>query len=323
MIIVTGGAGFIGSALVAALNSRGIEDILIVDVLGRDQRWRNLNGRRFVDYLHKDRFLSSLSAARMKDIKAIVHLGASASTTETDVDMLMENNTRYTLALCDYALSNKIRFIYASSAATYGDGSQGYSDEHASAPKLLPLNPYGFSKQMADLAVLRNKAENRVVGLKFFNVFGPREAHKGDMRSMVLRAYEQIKETGKVRLFKSYRADYKDGEQKRDFVYVKDCCEVMLWLLDNPRVNGIFNLGTGQARSWNDLAKAVFGALGLAPAIEYIEMPLELRSQYQYFTEANMGKLRAAGCSTKFLSLEEAIRDYVVNHLEPARRAAG
>lgn len=316
MIIVTGGAGFIGSAFISLLNERGIDDILVVDTLGRDERWRNLNGKRFADYIHKDRLLSSLSGSRLKDIEAIVHMGAATSTTETDVEMLMENNYRYTLQVCDYALSQKIRFIYASSAATYGDGANGYSDKHDLIPQLRPLNAYAFSKQLVDMAVLRNKFENRIVGLKFFNVYGAGESYKGDMRSMVLNAYQQVKQSGSVKLFRSHRPEFKDGEQKRDFIYVKDCCETMLWLLQNPKVNGIFNLGTGKARSWNALVNAVFSALNLPPKIDYIDMPPELRNQYQYFTEAEMAKLRTTGCPVKFHSLEDGVRDYVINHLE-------
>ena len=317
MYIVTGGAGLIGSALIAKLNERGITDILVVDNLSTTEKWKNLRNKSFTDYLHKDAFRRRLeSGIGIKGVKGIVHLGACSSTTEPNVDYLMENNYRYTGALAEYALSNKIRFIYASSAATYGDGEKGYSDEDGVTPGLLPLNPYGYSKHLFDLYVLRANLQSRVVGIKFFNVFGPNEEHKGDMRSMVLKAYEQIKATGTVKLFQSYRPDIKDGDQKRDFIYVKDCAEVLYWLLGAPKVNGIFNLGTGTARSWNELAQGVFTALGKPPSIQHIEMPLSLRKQYQYFTEAKMAKLRVAGCPVNFMTLEAAIRDYVVNHLE-------
>ncbi|HET6370765.1 MAG TPA: ADP-glyceromanno-heptose 6-epimerase [Nitrospiria bacterium] len=317
MLIVTGGAGFIGSAYVWKLNSRGIDDILIVDNLGSSDKWKNLVNRRFVDYLHKEKFLAMIAGERLPfSVRAIVHLGACSSTTERDADYLMENNYRYSRALAEWSLRNNVRFLYASSGATYGDGSEGFSDDDQKTPALKPLNMYGYSKQLFDLWVLRNKLSQKVAGIKFFNVFGPNEYHKGEMASVVFKAFCQVRDTGKVRLFKSHRKEYKDGEQLRDFVYVKDCVEVIEWLRENPEANGIFNLGTGRSRSWNDLAAAVFSAMGRKNAIEYIDMPDSIRNSYQYFTEAKMDKLRSLGCSIRFRSLEDGIHDYVVNHLQ-------
>lgn len=319
MHIVTGGAGFIGSAFVAKLNQQGIDDILVVDELESSTKWRNLLGKRFRDYIHKSKFLELLASDALHGISSITHLGACSSTTETNVEFLMENNYRYSRTVAEYALGHKIRFIYASSAATYGDGAHGYSDEDATTPRLEPLNPYGFSKQIFDLWALRNNYHSKMVGIKFFNVFGPNEGHKGEMRSMVMKAFEQIKARGFINLYRSYRPEFADGEQKRDFIYVKDCTEVMFWLLTHPKVNGIFNLGTGKARSWNDLARAMFGALGVVPDIRYVEMPESIRNQYQYFTEAPMGKLKATGCPCATRSLEEAVTDYASQHLSLGR----
>ncbi len=317
MIIVTGGAGFIGSAFVWKLNQEGIDDILIVDQLGTDDKWKNLVNRRFIDYIYKDNFLQMICSDKVPSkISAIVHMGACSSTTERDADYLWHNNYVYTRQLAEWALEHNIRFIYASSAATYGDGTQGFSDDHGRMSQLRPINMYGYSKQIFDLWVLRQKLENRMAGIKFFNVFGPNEYHKGDMSSVVFKAFYQIKETGKVKLFKSYKKKYKDGGQMRDFVYVKDSVDVMWWLLNNPKINGIFNLGTGKARTWNDLIKAVFAAMKKKTNIEYFAMPQALRNQYQYFTEAEMTKLKKAGCPVKFSSLEDSVRDYVVSYLQ-------
>jgi ADP-L-glycero-D-manno-heptose 6-epimerase len=316
MIVVTGGAGFIGSAFVAKLNDEGQDAIIIVDELGRSEKWKNLVKLRYADYIHNGAFLEMVVSNRVPfPVEAIVHLGACSSTTEQDADYLMENNFHYTSFLADWALARKVRFIYASSAATYGDGSRSFSDDDEVTQTLRPINMYGYSKQLFDLRVLREGLQDRVAGIKFFNVFGPNEYHKGDMTSVVFKAFHQIRETGKVRLFKSYKPEYGDGRQKRDFVYVKDCVEILWWLLNHHEANGIFNLGTGQARTWNDLIGAVYGALSLAPAIDYIEMPEILRGQYQYFTEARMEKLRAAGCPVAFSPLEDAVGDYVKNHL--------
>ena len=317
MIIVTGGAGFIGSAFVWRLNQEGIGDIVIVDRLGTTDKWKNLVNLRFVNYIHKDDFHEMIYNDTVRfDVDAIVHMGACSSTTERDADYLWQNNNVYTGLLAEYAIEHGIRFIYASSAATYGDGTQGFSDDHGKINKLKPINMYGYSKQVFDLRTLKHSWENNIAGIKFFNVFGPNEYHKGDMTSVIFKAFHQIKETGKVRLFKSYLPQYPDGGQLRDFVYVKDCIDVMWWLFKNQDVNGIFNLGTGKARTWNDLINAVFAAMGIKPNIEYIEMPESLRNQYQYFTQAEMDKLGQSGCPVDFSTLEDSVRDYVVNYLQ-------
>ncbi|OQC55338.1 MAG: ADP-L-glycero-D-manno-heptose-6-epimerase [Deltaproteobacteria bacterium ADurb.Bin022] len=317
MIIVTGGAGFIGSAFVWKLNGEGIEDVIVVDHLGTSDKWKNLVPLRFEDYLRKDDFFDMVCDDDVPfEVSAVVHMGACSSTTERDADYLWENNFAYTRTLAEWALDHDIRFIYASSAATYGDGSQGFSDDHGKIPALKPINMYGYSKQVFDLWVLREKLEKKMAGIKFFNVFGPNEYHKGDMTSVIFKAFHQIRQTGKVRLFKSYLPEYPDGGQMRDFVYVKNCVDVLWWLLKHPKTNGIFNLGTGKARTWNDLINAVYAAMNLAPDIEYIEMPEGLRNQYQYFTEADMGKLKKAGAPVDFPALEDSVRDYVQNYLQ-------
>ena len=312
MIVVTGGAGFIGSAFVAKLNAEGIEDIIVVDDLGASDKWKNLVKRRYVDYLHKSVFLHMIESDRIPfPVDAVVHMGACSSTTERDCNYLMENNFHYTSLLAQWAVEKGVRFLYASSAATYGDGLRGFSDEDETTLRLRPINMYGYSKQLFDLRVLREGMADRVAGIKFFNVFGPNEYHKGEMTSVVFKAFRQIRETGRVRLFKSYRPEYPDGGQMRDFVYVKDCIQALWWLLNHREVNGIFNLGTGRAQTWNDLIRAVFAAMNIPPAIDYIEMPEAIREQYQYFTEAKMDKLRAAGCPVSFGTLEETVADYV------------
>ncbi|MGD0169752.1 MAG: ADP-glyceromanno-heptose 6-epimerase [Smithella sp.] len=317
MIIVTGGAGFIGSAFVWKLNQEGIEDIVIVDRLGKTDKWKNLVNLRFVNYIHKDEFYDLIYNDTLSfDVEAIIHMGACSSTTERDADYLWQNNFAYTGQLAEWALERNIRFIYASSAATYGDGKQGFSDDHSKTIELKPINMYGYSKQVFDLRVLRHSWENKIAGIKFFNVFGPNEYHKGDMTSVIFKAFNQIKETGKVRLFKSYLPQYPDGGQMRDFVYVKDCIDVLWWLFKNQDINGIFNLGTGKARTWNDLISAVFAAMGTRQKIEYIEMPEPIRNQYQYFTQAEMDKLNSVGCPVSFSSMEDSVRDYVVNYLQ-------
>ncbi len=316
MIVVTGGAGFIGSVFVAKLNDNGIDNIIVVDELGTSEKWKNLVKRRYADYLDKDAFLKMVEADRVPfSVKAIVHMGACSSTTERDAGYLMENNYHYSCRLAEWAQRNNLRFIYASSAATYGDGSRGFSDDDEMTRALKPINMYGYSKQLFDLWVLRNGLIQNVAGIKFFNVFGPNEYHKADMTSVIFKAFHQIREKGRVGLFKSYRPEYADGGQKRDFVYVKECVEVLWWLLEHREVNGIFNLGTGEARTWNDLIGAVFAALDRPAVIDYIEMPEAIRGQYQYFTEARMDKLRAAGCPVDFAPLEKTVGDYVKNHL--------
>jgi ADP-L-glycero-D-manno-heptose 6-epimerase len=317
MIIVTGGAGFIGSAFVWKLNQEGIEDIVVVDRLGKTDKWKNLVNLRFVNYIHKDEFYDLIYNDTLSfEVEAIIHMGACSSTTERDADYLWQNNFAYTGQLAEWALERNIRFIYASSAATYGDGKQGFSDDHSKISELKPINMYGYSKQVFDLRVLRHSWEDKIAGIKFFNVFGPNEYHKGDMTSVIFKAFNQIKETGKVRLFKSYLLQYPDGGQMRDFVYVKDCIDVLWWLFKNQDVNGIFNLGTGKARTWNDLISAVFAATGTRQKIEYIEMPEPIRNQYQYFTQAEMDKLHSVGCPVSFSSMEDSVRDYVVNYLQ-------
>lgn len=310
--VVTGAAGFIGRNVVAELNRRGEERILLVDDLGTDERWKNLRGLKFGEIRSIGRFREAIGGAgALPAVKAVYHLGACSSTTETDADYLLDNNFHYTRELCEWCLAQGVRFVYASSAATYGDGAQGYSDADSATPGLVPLNMYGMSKQLFDLWALRNGVLGKIAGLKYFNVYGPGEDHKGDMRSVVHKAYGQIRETGAVKLFKSHKPEYKDGEQVRDFVFVKDAVDVTLFCGEHAQASGLFNCGTGQARSWNDLAKAVFAAMGLDPNIEYIEMPETLRGKYQYFTQAEMGKIRAAGYGAAFTSLEDGIRDYV------------
>lgn len=310
-IVVTGGAGFIGSNIVSALNARGIEDIVIVDRLGTGEKWRNLRGLRFLDYMDKEDFLREVEVRRFPEAAALFHMGACSATTELDADYLMRNNFHYSRTLCQWALETNARFITASSAATYGDGSLGYSDRDEATPTLRPLNMYGYSKQLFDEWALRNHHYERIVGLKFFNVFGPGEAHKGDMRSVVHKAHGQIRETGRMSLFRSGHPDYADGEQKRDFIYVKDAVDVALHFLDNPAANGLFNCGTGRAQTWLDLAHAIFAAMDRPVDIEWIDMPASLARKYQYFTEADTAKLREAGYTREFTSLRESVADYV------------
>jgi ADP-L-glycero-D-manno-heptose 6-epimerase len=315
MIILTGGAGFIGSCLVAELNSNNIYDIIVVDNLGKGDKWKNLANKKISQFLYKDTFREIIrNNTKYTGLEAIVHLGACSSTTETDVNYLMDNNFLYSKELADYCINNKIRFIYASSAATYGNGENGYSDE--SIDNLVPLNKYGFSKHLFDMYIKNNGFKDNIAGIKFFNVFGPNEAHKGDMRSMVFKAYKQIVETGKVKLFKSNNAKYVDGGQMRDFIYVKDCVKVIMQMLNNNSFNGIYNLGTGAAKDWNSLVNAVFSAVNRNPNIEYIEMPEHLSKQYQNFTEADTKKLLSKlGKNWQFTSLEDAVKDYVCNYL--------
>lgn len=310
-IVITGGAGFIGSNLVEALNQKGEDRIIIVDHLNEGNKWKNLLGLKFLDYIEKDEFFEKIEKGYFKEVSAIIHLGACSDTTVKNLQFLYLNNYKYSQKLALFSLENNIQFIYASSAATYGDGSIGFSDDEALLPKLKPLNPYGFFKHLFDLWLYYNGFLNKVVGLKYFNVFGEREFHKGEMRSVVLKAYEQIKKEENVKLFKSYNPNYKDGEQLRDFIYVKDAVEVTLFFLENPQIKGIFNVGTGKARTFKDLVLAIFSALNIPPNIEYIEMPEYLRKQYQYFTQADITKLRKAGYNKPMWKLEEAIKSYV------------
>ncbi len=314
MITVTGGAGFIGSALVWQLNRLGEEEITIVDSLGTSEKWKNLRTLRFRNYIDKADFLAQLP--KLGPQRAIIHLGACTDTTATDATYLIRNNYEYSKRVIEYAIEHHIRLIYASSAAVYGDGTLGYDDDPELIERMRPLNIYGYSKQMVDHWAHNRKIMTHVAGLKFFNVFGPNEYHKGEMRSVVHKAWEQIKADGRVRLFKSYDPRYADGEQMRDFIYVKDAVAVIVRLLEMPATCGFLNVGTGTARSWRDLATAVFQALELPPSIEYIEMPAELRGKYQYFTEAEVKRLRESGWEEDFTSLEDAVADYVRNYLE-------
>jgi len=316
MIVITGGAGFIGSAMIWALNQRGYTDIVVVDNLGKTNKWRNLVGLSYHRYIHKDEFLPLLKTRYMEGrIEAIIHMGACSSTTEADCDYLIHNNLEYSKAMCRLAMERDARFIYASSAATYGDGTNGFDDSDDAMDSLHPLNMYGYSKHLFDLWLKKDNLLGKVAGLKFFNVFGPNEYHKDDMKSVVCKAYSQILKTGQLRLFKSHKPEYVHGEQKRDFVYIKDCVHVIDWLLENRDVGGIFNVGTGQARTWNDLAKAVFKAMGVEPQIEYVDMPETIRDKYQYYTCADLNKLQGRGCDVTFRPLEEGVTDYVQNYL--------
>ena len=313
-IVVTGAAGFIGRNAVADLNAHGHDDLLLVDDLGTTDKWKNLRGLAFEDLISPAAFLTLVESGKLANVEAIVHLGACSATTERDADFLLRNNYHYTRTLCEWSLHHKARFIYASSAATYGEGAQGYSDADTATPKLRPLNMYGYSKHMFDLWALKHKLFDRIVGLKYFNVFGPFEDHKEDMRSVVAKSFFQIRDTGKVKLFKSYRPEYADGEQMRDFVYVRDAVALTLSFLAKGSPSGLFNCGTGQPRTWKALVTAVFAAMNVAPNIEFIEMPDALRGKYQYFTQADMAKLQAAGYKRPFMSLEDAVADYIQNY---------
>ena len=314
-IIITGGAGFIGSAIVWAFNRKNFDDILIVDELGKTEKWQNLVNLKFADFIHKDDFISQIEMGQFDNIDGIIHMGACTDTTQKDADFLLWNNYEYTKILANWCVELNKRFVYASSAATYGDGSLGFSDKEEFIPDLHPLNMYAYSKQLFDLWALRNNLFDKIAGIKYFNVFGPNEYHKGDMRSVVNKAFEQISSTGKVRLFKSYNPKYPDGGQMRDFVYVKDAVDMTIFLYEHPKINGIFNCGTGKARTFEDLAKAVFSAMDKPENIEYVDMPTELREKYQYFTQADINKIRKIGYSKRFASLEDAVSDYIKNYL--------
>jgi ADP-L-glycero-D-manno-heptose 6-epimerase len=319
-VVVTGGAGFIGSVLVWELNRRGCSEVAIADFAAHREKCANLTGLCYMEMIEPGHLPARLSSGSMGKLDCIFHLGACSSTTETNEKYLRENNYEYSRKLAEWALGAGVRFVYASSAATYGDGSAGMDDsDPRQLERLRPLNLYGQSKQWMDLHAWREGWLDRIVGLKYFNVFGPNENHKGDMRSLVCKSYAEVLKTGVIRLFKSYRPEYRDGEQKRDFLYVKDAVNMTLHLTANPAANGIFNIGSGEARTWNDLARAVFAALGREARIEYIEMPESIREKYQYFTQADIRKLRGAGYAAPVTSLEDAVRDYVVNYLVPGR----
>lgn len=320
MYIVTGGSGFIGSAIIWALNSRGINDIIVVDELECDEKWKNLVSLKFNDYIEKSVFRKMINETpeNFSNVETIIHMGACSSTTETDASYLVDNNFNYSKDVAKFAKSCDAHLIYASSAATYGDGALGYDDnEDADAiDALRPLNMYGYSKQMFDQWIKKNGLFATTTGLKFTNVFGPNEWHKGEMRSLVCKAYEQIKESGKLKLFKSHIDEYDDGEQMRDFLYVKDAVKMVLFFVDT-KIGGLFNIGSGKAESWNSLANAIFAGMELEPNIEYIDMPIHLRDKYQYYTKAEMSKIVKAGYDHSVEPLEESVIDYVRNHLIP------
>jgi len=311
MVILTGGAGFIGSCFLWKLNREGISDVIIVDNINDGAKWENLSGKHYLDYIQKGEFLKLLESNSLPVPRHIIHMGACSSTLVADSAYLLSNNYEYSRKLAQWAFTHKAPFLYASSAATYGDGQFGYDDSNENTLRLQPLNMYGQSKQLFDLWILNNGYEGKVTGLKFFNVFGPNEYHKGEMRSVICKNFPGVGRGGDpLRLFRSYNPHYKDGEQKRDFIYVKDAVEVIYYFFTHPGKTGIFNLGSGQARTWNDLARAMFLACGKTPRIEYIDVPETLRERYQYFTEAKMDKLSNAGCKYVFQPLEASVTDY-------------
>ncbi len=314
-IVVTGGAGFIGSCIVRKLNEAGRTDLLIVDHIASTNKWLNLRNKKYAAYIHKARFLKMLPD--IDDIEAIIHMGARSATTEQDFDYLWDNNFSYTKALWEACSRRHIPFLYASSAATYGDGSLGF-DDRCDISGLEPMNAYGYSKQAFDLWVKDQAREfpKQYVGLKFFNVYGPNEYWKQDMASMAFHGHRQVLEEGTIRLFRSYRPEYENGGQLRDFVYVKDVCDVVLWFLEHPQHSGLFNVGTGKARSFAQLAQAVFHAMGRKPQITYVDMPEQLKEKYQYYTQADITKLREIGYQGEFMDVEEGVRDYVQGYLE-------
>jgi ADP-L-glycero-D-manno-heptose 6-epimerase len=322
MLLVTGGAGFIGSNVVAALNEAGRTDVVVNDVLGTDEKWRNLSKRRVADVVGTADLLRWLEGRKLD---AVIHMGAISDTTARDADLVIENNFRTSLRLLDWCTAAKVPFIYASSAATYGNGEQGFDDDWTpqALQELKPLNLYGWSKHLFDLALVdrfmkKEKLPPQWAGLKFFNVFGPNEYHKGEMMSLVAKRFEDAKAGRTVRLFKSHRPGIADGDQRRDFIYIDDAVAVVRWLMETPNVSGIFNVGTGQARSFRDLITSLFRSLGREPAIEYIDMPESIRGQYQYFTEAKVDNLRRAGYNAGFTSIEDGVSRYVTQFLNTA-----
>jgi ADP-L-glycero-D-manno-heptose 6-epimerase len=320
MFLVTGGAGFIGSNLVARLNEAGHGDVAVCDQLGSEGKWRNLQKRRLADFVPPADLPGWLSGRKLE---AIFHMGAISETTATDGDLVIDTNFRLPLRLLDWCTASRTPFIYASSAATYGDGEAGFADDVSmeALTRLKPMNLYGWSKHLFDLAVIE-RARNGVslppqwAGLKFFNVFGPNEYHKGEMMSLVAKRFEDAKAGRPVRLFKSHRDGIANGEQRRDFIYVDDTVAVMMWLFEHPRVSGLFNVGTGVASSFKDMITALFAALGRGPNIEYIDMPLAIRGSYQYFTKASVDHLRQAGYRAPFTPIEAAVKTYVTSYLD-------
>jgi len=321
VIVVTGAAGFIGSNIVADLEARGQGPVAVVDWFGEDERWRNLAKRR-IDAFIRPEEIDAWLAIHAREVKAIIHMGAISATTERDVDKLVSNNINYTVRLWDWCVEHQVPFVYASSAATYGGIETGFTDDQClqAMDALLPLNAYGWSKKATDIIFARRIADGKPTppqwaGLKFFNVYGPNEYHKGDMMSVACKLYDQVIRGEQVKLFKSYRDGVADGDQRRDFVYVKDCVASILWLLENPSHSGIFNIGSGEARSFLDIAKALGRVVNRPVEVEFIEMPEAIRDRYQYFTQAEMGKLRGAGMTAPFATLEEGVADYVTSHL--------
>jgi len=316
-ILVTGGDGFIGSALIWALNERGRDDIVVTGVLGKSEKWKNLVPLRFEDYMEADTLLDTFRSARLEDVSTIFHLGACSDTTETDCTYLIQNNYEYTRRLAEFAIVNEKRFVYASSAATYGDGSNGMVDDDRELEKLRPLNMYGYSKHLFDLHAKRQGWLDRIVGVKYFNIFGPNEGHKGEMRSVVHKAFGQIQKTGAVKLFKSANPAYRDGEQKRDFLYVKDAVDATIHLACAPAAKGLFNVGSGRASTWIELVTPIFQELGMPVTIDFIDLPESLREKYQYHTCADVSRLSSTRWSGPRFSLEQAVRDYVGSYLLP------
>jgi len=317
-ILVTGGAGLIGSALIWELNRRGITNILVADMLGKDEKWKNLAPLSFADYIEGDALLNKLD--KLSDVGIVFHLGACSSTTETDAAYLIRNNFEFTKKLAQFTLGGKRhrRFVYASSAATYGS-IEAVVSEGSPLASLRPLNMYGYSKHLFDKYAEQAGMLPEITGLKYFNVYGPNENHKGEMRSVVYKAFHQIQETGAVSLFKSYKAEYPDGGQKRDFLYVKDAVDATIFLAENVDGGGLYNIGSGEPNTWLALVNAIFGALGRQPSVKFIDMPDYLRPKYQYFTCADISKLRAAGFSKKITTLADAVADYVRQYLVPGR----
>lgn len=313
-IVVTGGAGFIGSCMIRTLNDAGYRDIIVVDHIEKTEKWRNLVNKTYTEYINRDEFLSRLPELSGK-VSCVIHLGAHSATTETDFDFLCQNNLEYSKSIWRFCSEQHISFIYASSAATYGGGECGFDDE-ADITALRPLNGYGYTKQLFDVWVEKQiETPLQHCGFKFFNVYGPNEYFKGSMASVIFHAFHKINETGGMKLFKSYRKECADGEQHRDFIYVKDVCKVIMFAMEHPELCGLFNLGTGRARSFNDLCKSTFIAMGREINITYVEMPETLRSKYQYYTQATMKKLRRAGYMEPFYSLEDGVKDYVQRYL--------
>jgi ADP-L-glycero-D-manno-heptose 6-epimerase len=311
-ILVTGGAGLIGSALIWELNRQGATNIVVADLLGKDEKWKNLTPLKFADYVEGSDLVERLEL--FKDVATIYHMGACSSTTETDAAYLIRNNFEFTKTLAQFALSANRRFVYASSAATYGAVAESLPETTPLAA-LRPLNMYGYSKHLFDCYAEHAGFLHRITGLKYFNVFGPNENHKGDMRSVVYKAFHQIQQTGAVSLFKSYKPEYPDGGQMRDFFYVKDAVAATIFLAENVTGGGLFNLGSGEPHTWLDLVRPIFTALGREPNIKFVDMPEAMRSKYQYFTSANIGKLRAAGFDRKITPLADSVTDYVKNYL--------